>query len=198
MPTPREIRFLKEVLSADYKIVNIRLRKGEYQYNLAEAIASFQLQLYFPDVKDITKRLYGEEKASDTQFIRKIQTILKKMQKSNVVRIMKKEKPWELQTYALSSFKFQDVEKNLIILATDQQTEQMQNLLHSSLSQQEKPRAVSNLKSKIFVLVFVVVASYAAILWDLMQLTINPIIFVSALSIAVACSLMLGKILAQE
>ena len=198
MPTPREIRFLKEVLSADYKIVNIRLRKGEYQYNLAEAIASFQLQLYFPDVKDITKRLYGEEKASDTQFIRKIQTILKKMQKSNVVRIMKKEKPWELQTYALSSFKFQDVEKNLIILATDQQTEQMQNLLHSSLSQQEKPRAVSNLKSKIFVLVFVVVASYAAILWDLTQLTVNPIIFVSAFSIAVACSLMLGKILSQE
>jgi hypothetical protein len=198
MPTPREIRFLQEVLSADYKIVNIRLRKGEYQYSLAEAIASFQLELYFPDVKDITKRLYGEEKASDTQFIRKIQTILKKMQKSNVVRIMKKEKPWELQTYALSSFKFQDVDKNLIILATDQQIGQMQNLLDSLLSQQEKPRAISNLKSKIFLLVFVVVASYAAILWDLMQLTINPIIFVSALSIAVACSLMLGKILSQE
>jgi len=196
--TPREIRFLQEVLSAGYKIVNIRLREGEYQCNLAEAIASFQLELCFPDVKDITKRLYGEERTNDTQFIRKIQTILKKMQKSNVVRIMKKEKPWELQRYALLSFKFQDVDKNLIVLATDQQIERMQGLLHSLLSQLEKPRAISNLKFKIFVLVFVIVASYAAILWDLMQLALNPIIFVSAFSIAVACSLMLGKILSQE
>ena len=196
--TPREIRFLQEVLSADYKIVNIRLREGEYQYDLAEAIASFQLELCFPDVKDITKRLYGEEKTNDTQFIRKIQTILKKMQKSNVIRIMKKEKPWELQRYALLSFKFQDVDKNLIILATDQQIEQTQGLLHALLSQQERPRAISNLKSKIFVLVFVTVASYIAILWDLMQLALNPIIFVSAFSIAVVCSLMLGKILSQE
>jgi len=196
--TPTEIRFLQEVLSADYTTVNIRLREGEYQYNLAEAIVSFQLELCFPDVKDIARRLYGEERASDTKFIRKIQTILKKMQKSNVVRIMKKEKPWELQRYALSSFKFQDVDKNLIVLATDQQTKQMQSLLHSLLNQQERPGATSNLKSKIFVLVFVVVASYAAILWDLMQLALNPIIFVSAFSIAVACSLMLGKILSQE
>lgn len=196
--TQREIRFLQEVLSANYKIVNIRLREGEYQYSLAEAIASFQLELYFPDVKDITKRLYGEEKTNDTQFIRKIQTILKKMQKSNVVRIMKKKKPWELQRYALLSFKFQDVDKNLIILATDQQIEQTQGLLHSLSSQQEKPRAASNLKSKIFALVLVIVASYATILWDLIQLALNPIIFVSAFSIAVACSLMLGKILSQE
>ncbi|MCW3994041.1 MAG: hypothetical protein NWE85_05715 [Candidatus Bathyarchaeota archaeon] len=196
--TPREIRFLQEVLSANYRIVNIRLREGEYQYNLAEAIASFQLELCFPDVKDITKRLYGEEKTNDTKFIRKIQTILKKMEKSNVVTIMKKEKPWELQRYALLSFKFQDVDKDLIILATNQQIKQTQGLLHSLLSQQEKPRAIINLKSKIFVLVFVIVASYAAILWDLMQLAINPIIFVSAFSIAVACSLMLGKILSQE
>ena len=196
--TAIEMGFLQEVLSADHKIVNIRLRKGEYQYNLAKVIASFQLELCFPDVKDIAKRLYGEEKANDTQFIRKIQTILKKMQKSNVVRIMKKEKPWELQRYALLSFKFQDVDKDLIILATNQQIKQTQGLLHSLLSQQEKPRAIINLKSKIFVLVFVIVASYAAILWDLMQLAVNPIIFVSAFSIAVACSLMLGKILSQE
>lgn len=196
--TPREIRFLQEVLSTEYKIVNIRLREGEYQYNLAEAIASFQLELCFPDVKDITKRLYGEEKANDIQFIRKIQTILKKMQKSNVVRIIKKKKPWELQRYALLSFKFQDVDKNLIILATDQKIEQMQDLLYSLSRQLEKPRVITNLKSKIFVLVSVIVASYAVILWDLIQLALNPMIFVSALSTAVACSLMLGKILSQE
>lgn len=198
--TPREIRFLQEVLSADHKIVNIRLREGEYQYDLAEAIAYFQLELYFPDVKDITKRLYGEEKAKDTQFIRKIQTILKKMQKSNVVRIMKKAKPWELQRYALSSFKFRDVDKNVIVLATDEQIKQMQDLLHSSLSREEEEHRakLGGIKSKIAALVFVIVASYAAILWDLTQLTIDPIIFVSAFSIAVACSLMLGKILSQE
>ena len=197
--TPREIRFLQEVLRADYKTVNIRLREGEYQFSLAKAIASFQLELYFPDVKDITKGLYGEEKANDTQFIRKIQTILKKMEKSNIVRILKKKKPWELQRYILSSFKFQDVNKNLVILATDQQIKQMQNLLHSTLSQQEKPTGKpSNIKVKVCMLVFMIVASYTAILWGLMQPIINPIIFVSTFSIAAACSLMLGKILAQK
>lgn len=197
--TPREILFLQQVVSADHKIVNIRLREGEYQCNLAKAIASFQLELCFPDVKDITKRLYGEEKANDTQFIRKIQTILKKMEKSNVVRILKKKKPWELQRYALSSFKFQDVDNNLVILATDQQIKQMQNLLHAILSQQEKPTAkLSNIKTKISILVSMIVASYTAILWDLVQPTINPIIFVPALSVAVVCSLTLGKILSQK
>jgi hypothetical protein len=197
--TPREIRFLQEVLRTDYKTVNIRLREGEYQFSLAKAIASFQLELYFPDVKDITKGLYGEEKANDTQFIRKIQTILKKMEKSNIVRILKKKKPWELQRYALLSFKFQDVDKNLVILVTDQQIKQMQNLLYSILSQQEKPMGKpSNIKAKVCILVFMIVASYTAILWGLMQPIINPIIFVSTFSIAVACSLTLGKILAQK
>ena len=197
--TPSEIRFLQEAMSADYKIGNLRLREGEYQYSLAKAIASFQLELYFPDVKDIIKRLYGEEKTNDIQFIRKIQTILKKMEKSNVVRILPKKKPWELQRYALSSFKFQDIDKNLVVFATDQQIKQMQNLLRSMLSQQEKSTAkLSNIKTKICILVFIIVASYTAIFWDLMQPTINPIIFVSVFSVAVACSLMLGKTLSQE
>ena len=196
--TPSETRFLQEVLSANSKICNIRLREGEYQYGLVKAIASFQLELYFPDVKDIIKRLYGEEKTNDIQFIRKIQTILKKMEKSNVVRILPKKKPWELQRYALSSFKFQDVNKNLVILATDQQIKQMQNLLRSVLRQQETPKAkLSNIKTKISILVFMIIASYTAILWDLTQSAVNSIIFVLAFSIAVACSLMLGKILSQ-
>ena len=197
--TQSETGFLQEVLSADFKICNIRLREGEYQCSLAKAIASFQLELYFPDVKDIIKRLYGEEKTNDIQFIRKIQTILKKMEKSNVVRILPKKKPWELQRYALSSFKFQDIDKNLVIFATDQQMKQKQNLLRSILSQQETSTAkLSNIRTKIWILVFVVVASYTAILWDLTQPTINPIISVPAFSIAAACSLMLGKMLSQE
>jgi len=197
--TSGEIRFLQEALSADYKISNIRLRKGEYQYSLAKAIASFQLELCFPDVKDIIKRLYSEEKADDLQFVRKIQTILKKMEKSNVVKILPKKKPWELQRYMLSGFKFQDVDKNLVYLVTDQQIEQMQNLLHSILGQRETPRGrLSNLKIKICILVFVIIASYGAILWGLMQPAINSIIFVFAFSVAVACSIMLGKILSHK
>jgi len=195
--TPSEVRFLQEVLSANYEVCNMRLREGEYQYSLAKAIASFQLELYFPDVKNIIERLYGEEKTNDVQFIRRIQTILKKMEKSNVVKILPKKKPWELQKYALSSFKFQDSDKNLVILATDQEIKQMQDLLHSISSQQEMPTA-RLIKIKIFMLVFMVVASYAAILWALTQPIINPIIFVPAFSIAVACSIMLGKILSRE
>jgi len=196
---PSEIRLLQEALSSDYKICNIRLREGEYQYGLAKAIASFQLELYFPDIKDITKRLYGEEKTSDVKFIRKIQTVLKKMEKGNVVRILPKKNPWELQKYALPSFKFKDVNKNLVILATDQRIKQMQNLLHSILSQQEKPAARPNkIKTKIFMLILIVVASYTVILWNLMQPTISSIIFIPAFSIAVACSLMLGNLLSQK
>lgn len=196
---PSEIRLLQEALSSDYKICNIRLREGEYQYGLAKAIVSFQLELCFPDIKDITKRLYGEEKTNDVKFIRKIQTVLKKMEKGNVVRILPKKNPWELQKYALPSFKFQDVNKNLVILATDQQIKQMQNLLHSILSQQEKPTArLNKIKTKIFILILIVVASYTVILWDLMQPTISPIIFIPAFSIAVACSLMLGNLLSQK
>jgi len=195
--TTSEIQFLQEALSADYIVGNIRLREGEYQYGLAKTIASFQLELYFPDVKEIIKRLYSEEKTNDIKFIRKIQTILKKMEKGNVLRILPKKNPWELQRYALPSFKFRDVNKNLVILATDQQIKQMQNLLHSILSRQEKPTAkLNNINAKICILILIVVASYTAILWDLTQPTINPFIFVPAFSIAAACSLMLGKLLA--
>jgi len=194
-----EIQLLQQALSSDYIICNVRLREGEFQYGLAKAIVSFQLELYFPDVKDITKRLYGGEKTNDVKFIRKTQTILKKMEKSNVVRILPKKNPWELQRYALLSFKFQDVSNNLVILATDEQIEQMKNLLHSIIRQQEKPKArLNKIKTKIYILILIVVASYAVILWDLMQPNISPIIFIPAFSIAVTCSLMLGNLLSQK
>lgn len=192
--TVRETQFLQEALNSDYKICSIRLREGEHQYALAKTMASFQLELNFPNVKDITTRLYTEEKTNDIQFTRKIQTILKKMEKSNVVRILPKKKPWELQRYALSSFKFQDIDKDLVTLATEHEIVQTQNLLRSVLSQPETPTAkISNLK--IYTLVLVLSASYAAVIWDFLQPVINPIIFVCAFSIAVVCSLMLGKTL---
>jgi len=197
--TSNEVLFLQEALSADYVNGTIRLRKGEYQYDLANAIASFQLELHFPDVKDIIGKLYGAEKTDDIQFVRKIQTILKKMEKSNVVRILPKKRPWELQKYTLSSFKFRDSDKNLVVLATDQQIGQTQNLLRSIVNQERMPTVrLGNIKIKIYLLVLIIVASYAAIVWNLMQSIIDPIIFIPAFSIAVACSIMLGKILSRD
>jgi len=197
--TQREIRFLQEALSANHKISSIRLREGEYQYDLAKAIASFQLKLCFPDVKDIIRRLYGEEKTNDIQFIRKIQTILKKMEKGNVVMILPKKKPWELQRYTLSSLRFEDSDKNLVALATDEQIGQIQNLLRQILSQQERHMArLGNIKTKKFMLALMVVASYTVVLWDLMQPTVDPIIFLLAFSFAIASALMLGKTISHE
>jgi len=191
------MRFLQEALSADYRTSNIRLREGEYQYTLAKAIASFQLGLRFPDVKDIIKGLYGEEKASDIQFIRKIQTILKKMEKSNIVQILPKKKPWELQRYALSSFKFQDADKNLVTFATDYQIKQAQDMLRSISNQREAPTVKLN-KIRIYMLVLIVAAFYTTSVWALMQYVINPIIFVLAFSGAIAFSVILGKALSHE
>jgi hypothetical protein len=192
---PSEAQLLEESISSDCKTTNIRLQQGGYQYDLAKGVASFQLEQRFPDVKDLIKKLYGEEKTNDAQFIRTVQTILKKMEKENVVRILPKDKPWELQRYALSSFKFIDVDKNLVILATPQQTEQTQNLLHSALSLQNMPTTKpSYVKTKILISAFIMVISYTGALWSLLQPIINPIIFVPAFYTAVACSFILGKL----
>lgn len=196
---PNEIRLLQEVLTANYKSSNIRLREGEYQFILAKTIASFHLELYFPNVKDIIKRLYGEEKINDLQFIRMIQTILKKLEKNNVLKILPKKNPWELQRYSLSSFKFQDSDKNLVVLAPEEQIRQTQELLRSILTQRKPSKAKSfNAKISISMLLLIIVVSYMAIMWNLMQSVISPIILVPALSIAVICAILLGKILSGE
>lgn len=197
--TAREIKVMQDAFKADYEVGDIRLRKGEYQHSLAEALASFQLELQFPNVKDIIRRLYGEEQTEDIQFVRKIQTILKKMEKSNVVKILPKKRPWELQRYALSSFRFQDSDKNLVTFATDQQIERTRDLMDSILGEQRTVEdKIHNARIKISILVFIVAASYATILWDFMQPAINPVIFVPVFFIAIVCSLMLGKMLSHE
>jgi len=191
----REIKFLEEAASADIVSINIRLREGEYQYNLVKAIASFQLDLMFPDVKDLIGRLYGEGKALDLQFVRKIQTILKKMEKSGIVRILPKKNPWQLQRYALSGFRFQDSDKNLIVLATDQQMKQMQDGLRSALTEQDIGGR-SYLKTLTLTLILAV--SYAVAVWALVQPNLSPVVFVPGLSVSVICSLLLGKMLAEK
>jgi hypothetical protein len=191
----REIEFLEEATSADIVSINIRLREGEYQYNLVKAIASFQLDLMFPDVKDLIGRLYGEGKALDLQFVRKIQTILKKMEKSGIVKILPKKNPWQLQRYALSSFRFQDSDKNLIVLATDQQMKQMQDGLRSALTEQD---VGGRSYFRTLTLTLILVVSYAVAVWALVQPNLSPIVFVPGLSVSVICSLLLGKMLAEK
>ena len=46
------MKFLEEASNAGSVNGSIRLREGEYQYNLVNAIAAFELDLTFPDVKD--------------------------------------------------------------------------------------------------------------------------------------------------
>jgi hypothetical protein len=196
---PTQAKFIEETVNSDCKTVHIRLREGEYQYDLAKEIAAFQLELKFPDAKDLTKKLYGEEKISDAKFIRMIQTILKKMEKSGIVRILPKSKPWELQRYALSSFKFLDLDKNLVILATAQQIEQTKNLLGPMLDLQSISTAErSSIKTNIFILTLIIVTSNIAVLWSFLQPVINVIVFVPSFYIAIICSLMLGKLLSQK
>ena len=192
---PREVKFLEEALTAELVSSNIRLREGEYQYNLVKAIASFQLDLTFPDVKDVILRLYGEEKALDLQFVRKIQTILKKMERSNIVKIIPKKNPWQLQRYALSSFRFQDSDKNTVVLATEQQINQMHENLHSLMTLQEESGRNS---LRTLTLALMLGASFSVAVWSLTQPIINTLMFVPSLSVSVACSLFLGKILAGK
>jgi hypothetical protein len=198
--TPKEALLLHESINSDTKTVNIRLREGEYQYILAKEIASFQLELKFPNVKDITKKLKTEEEADEGRFIRMVQTVLKKMEKSDVIKILPKDKPWELQKYALSSFKFQDADKNLVSLATQQQIEQIQKLLIPLLPKSNDINATKSnyVKATILTLALLVAISHTAVLWSLLQPVINSIIFIPAFCIAVTCSLMLGKLLSQK
>ena len=197
--TKSEMSALQEALNAEHKDVTLRLREGEYQYDLAKAVASFQLELYFPDVKDIIKRLYGEGRASDIQFIRKTQTILKKMVRSNVAVILPKKRPWELHRYALSSFRFQDADRNLVVLATEQEIRQSESLLHSISSRREITQVkLAGINFKVFILMSVIVALYVASVWALTQSVISPVIFLPTFSCAIVCSILLGKMLSQE
>jgi hypothetical protein len=196
--TLNEIKFLQEALSSDYKVAGIRLREGEYQFELSKTIAGFQLELYFPNVKDLIKKLHGEEKAGDVQLVRKTQTILKKMEKSGVIKILPKTKPWELQRYGLLSLKFIDADKNQVILATDEQIQQAREKIRSIVNQTASKSPVSVIKLKVYVLAFLIIVSYVAIIWNLLQPIINPSILIIAFLLATLCSIILGKALSKD
>jgi hypothetical protein len=193
--SPEDTELLEEALKADYASASIRLRNGEHQYALARAIAFFMLELRFPDVKDIIGRLYGENRAEDIQFVRKIQTVLKKMEKNGIVKILPKTRPWELQRYALSSFKFLDSDRNSVSFATDVQIQQTQSMLRSLPARQQVPRIHYG---RLSILMVIAGASYALGLWSLVQSVIVPAVFLPSLSVSVISSLMLGKTLSGE
>jgi hypothetical protein len=197
--TPTEIQFLQDALSSDYRVAGIRLREGEYQHELSKAIANFQLELYLPNVKDLVKKLHGEGKADDVQLVRKTQTILKKMEKSGVTKILPKTKPWELQRYALLSLKFIDADKNQVSLATDEQIQQAKEKIKWIINQQNMSKFPVSIimKLRVYVLAFIITLSYVTIVWNLLQTIINPFIFVIAFSLAILCSIVLGRTLSE-
>jgi K+-sensing histidine kinase KdpD len=198
-PPPRELEDLKKALNANAKIVNIRLREGEYQFSLAKAIASFERELRFPNVKEIIEKLYGERRTEEQQFVQKIQTILKKMEKSGIVRILPKTRPWELQRYALTSFKFQDAEKNLIILATEDEIRKALKLSRSEPSVEHRSRLRLNRRRiMISLLAITTISLYAVILWTLIQTVVNETIFVLTFLVAVICSITLGILVSRN
>jgi hypothetical protein len=194
--TANEIRSLQETLSSEVKKANIRLREGEYQFTLAKAIAELQLDLTFPDVKDTIRRVSGDKEMEDVQVVRKIQTILKKMEKSNVVRILPKKKPWELQRYMLLSFKFQDAENNTVVLATEQQLKQSQELLQSAIKQQGTSLNARTIGlAKVVALASTLLVAYGAILWSLAQPIVDAIVFIPAFCAAAVFAIALGRAL---
>ena len=197
--TPRELEELEKALNSETKTVNIRLREGEYQYSLAKAIAASELELVFPDAKALVRKLYGEKRAEDPQFVAKIQTILKKMEKSGIAMILPKEKPWELQRYAVSSFKFQDVDKNEVVFATEAEVGRTKALMLSQpitlSADKDKPRSVD---IRIILSASIVLASFVVILWILTQSTINTFFFISAFCVAAAGSTILGISIARR
>lgn len=193
-----EIQVFQEALKADSRVVNIRLREGEYQYTLAKTIAAFQLEFEVPDVKQLIRTLYGQDKMADIQFVRKIQTILKKMEKSGLVNILPKKKPWDLQRYALSSFKFQDVDRNQVVFATDEQVSQSQDSLKILANQGWAASVKTPLfKTEVSALVATIVGVYIISIWALTLTVINPVAFVLSFSVAIILSMFLGRVLSE-
>jgi len=195
--TQQDVQILQESLNSECKNSAIRLREGEHQYTLAKTIASFQLEAYFPNVKDIIRRAFGETKIDDIQFIRKIQTILKKMEKSNVVKILPKKKPWDLQRYALTSFRFEDADRNIVVLATDEQIRKSLKSLHSLINM-HKTRSRSFMSIRTLTLGLALMFSYMTSVWVLLQPVINPILFIPPFTVSVACAMLLGKTLSHK
>jgi hypothetical protein len=196
---PKELEDLERALNSQTKAVDIRLREGEYQFSLAKAIASFEMEFRFPNVKDLVRKLFGEKRTEDPQFLSKIQTILKKMAKSGVIKILPKEKPWELQRYALLSFKFEDVEKTAVIFATEDEIEKARKSMRVQSKSEVVAAHQTGSKTLLLVLlVSVIIISFAVVVWAFMQPNVNSVVFLSALCLTALASLVVGTLIVKR
>jgi hypothetical protein len=119
------------------------------------------------------------------------------MEKSGVIKILPKTKPWELQRYALLSLKFIDADKNQVILATNEQIQQAREKIKSIVNQTVSKSHISGIKLKVYVLALLIIVSYVTIVWNLLQPIINPSIPIIAFLLAAICSIVLGKALSE-
>jgi len=85
-----------------------------------------------------------------------------------------------------------------VVLATEKEIKQSQDLLHSVLNRQDDVRTEQAITSvRLFVLALLTGVFYVASVWALAQPIINTVLFVSTFSVAVLCSLLLGKKLSE-
>jgi hypothetical protein len=131
--------------------------------------------------------------------VRKIQTILKKMEKSNIVQILPKKRPWDLQRYGIVSFRFEDVDRSYVDLAAGEQIRQAQSVLRGFMTDQATVAAKLSMNRIVTTLLaLALVLSYAAGVFALVQPVVDAIVFVGSFSIASVLALVLGKRLARE
>ncbi len=102
----------------------------------------------------------------------------------------------------LCSFKFHDVEKNQIALATKAEIEKTRGLIHSQSSKANeavaRPKHTININAGILLLIFVTVVSYSAIIWTLTLSTVDLVVFASAFCAAITCSILLGILISRR
>jgi prepilin signal peptidase PulO-like enzyme (type II secretory pathway) len=86
-----------------------------------------------------------------------------------------------------------------VILATDDQIRQAQALLDSLSDQDQSPASRSAVfGAKAVLLTLIIVIFYGISVWALTLPLVDPIIFIPAFTIAIICSLLLGKALSRE
>lgn len=94
---------------------------------------------------------------------------------------------------------FQDVEKNLIVLAAQSEIDKTRELIHNQPAH-KLPASIrpNHMTTWVLPLVFVVVGSYAAIVWVISQPTIDIVVFGSVFCLAAVCSILLGIFISKR
>jgi K+-sensing histidine kinase KdpD len=121
------------------------------------------------------------------------------MEKSGVIKILPKEKPWELQRYALTSFKFLDVEKNSVSFATNDEIEKTGQAMNSRPKSESAPvQLPKSMNLQLPLLIAIIAVSLSLTIWTLTQSPVNLAIFIAAFFLAVTSSAILGALVAKK